>query len=79
VGDDPLLERYGTDEHHLYGGGCNKASMRWWADRIREWLAQGRRVPANRTSPSLAELVEATAPFEPHPTRLDSLTAHRLA
>jgi len=35
---------HGPDEHHLYGGSYDEASMRWWADRIREWLAQGRDV-----------------------------------
>jgi uncharacterized protein YecE (DUF72 family) len=32
---------HGPDEHQLYGGSYDEASMKWWADRIREWLAQG--------------------------------------
>lgn len=32
---------HGPDEQHLYGGSYDEASMTWWADRIREWLAQG--------------------------------------
>jgi uncharacterized protein YecE (DUF72 family) len=35
---------HGPDEHHLYGGSYDDASMRWWAGRMREWLAQERDV-----------------------------------
>ena len=35
---------HGPDEHHLYGGSYDDASMRWWADRIGEWRGQGRDV-----------------------------------
>ncbi len=32
---------HGPDEHHLYAGSYSDDSMRWWADRIAEWRAQG--------------------------------------
>jgi uncharacterized protein YecE (DUF72 family) len=35
---------HGPDEQHLYGGSYDDASLRWWADRIHEWLTQGRDV-----------------------------------
>ena len=35
---------HGPDPEHLYAGSYSDADMRWWADRIREWLAQGRDV-----------------------------------
>jgi uncharacterized protein YecE (DUF72 family) len=35
---------HGPDPHHLYGGSYSDADLRWWADRIREWEAQGREV-----------------------------------
>ena len=35
---------HGPDEHHLYGGSYDDASLRWWAERISEWLTQGRDV-----------------------------------
>lgn len=37
---------HGPDDQHLYGGSYDDASMRWWAARTREWLAQGRDVYA---------------------------------
>ncbi len=42
--DFAYVRFHGPDEQHLYGGSYDEASMRWWADRIREWLAQGRAV-----------------------------------
>ncbi|MGV8907765.1 MAG: DUF72 domain-containing protein [Propionicimonas sp.] len=35
---------HGPDQNHLYGGSYDDASMRWWAERIGEWRAQGRDV-----------------------------------
>ncbi len=35
---------HGPDPHHLYGGSYSEEAMRWWAERIREWEAQGRDV-----------------------------------
>jgi uncharacterized protein YecE (DUF72 family) len=35
---------HGPDTHHLYGGSYTTDDLRWWADRIREWEAQGRAV-----------------------------------
>jgi uncharacterized protein YecE (DUF72 family) len=35
---------HGPDQQHLYGGSYSDDDMRWWADRIREWAAQGRDV-----------------------------------
>jgi uncharacterized protein YecE (DUF72 family) len=37
---------HGPDRHHLYGGSYPDQDMAWWADRIEEWLAQGRDVYA---------------------------------
>ena len=37
---------HGPDPGHLYGGCYSDADLRWWADRIREWAAQGRDVYA---------------------------------
>ena len=37
---------HGPDEHQLYAGSYDDDSMRWWADRIGEWRAQGRSVYA---------------------------------
>jgi uncharacterized protein YecE (DUF72 family) len=33
---------HGPDPNHLYGGSYSDEDMRWWAERIREWGAQGR-------------------------------------
>ena len=33
---------HGPDTEHLYGGSYSDDDLRWWADRIREWEAQGR-------------------------------------
>jgi uncharacterized protein YecE (DUF72 family) len=32
---------HGPDHHHLYAGSYSDDDLRWWADRIREWVAQG--------------------------------------
>lgn len=35
---------HGPDDHHLYAGSYSDDAMGWWADRIGEWLDQGRDV-----------------------------------
>jgi uncharacterized protein YecE (DUF72 family) len=35
---------HGPDPHRLYGGSYDDGSLRWWADRVREWEGQGREV-----------------------------------
>jgi uncharacterized protein YecE (DUF72 family) len=35
---------HGPDHQHLYAGSYSDADLRWWADRLREWEAQGREV-----------------------------------
>lgn len=35
---------HGPDHHHLYAGSYADNDLRWWAERIREWAAQGREV-----------------------------------
>ncbi|QDB79066.1 DUF72 domain-containing protein [Georgenia wutianyii] len=35
---------HGPDHHHLYGGSYDEDSLRWWADRVREWEGSGRDV-----------------------------------
>ncbi|MBT0994021.1 DUF72 domain-containing protein [Cellulomonas sp. DKR-3] len=35
---------HGPDHDHLYGGSYADADLAWWADRCREWDAQGRDV-----------------------------------
>ena len=37
---------HGPDHEHLYGGSYSDDDLRWWADRIREWAADGRDVLA---------------------------------
>jgi len=37
---------HGPDWHSLYGGSYSDQDLAWWADRIREWTAQGREVYA---------------------------------
>jgi len=32
---------HGPDEQHLYGGSYSDESLRWWADRIHEWVTAG--------------------------------------
>jgi uncharacterized protein YecE (DUF72 family) len=36
------IRLHGPDPNHLYGGCYSDDDLRWWADRIREWTAQGR-------------------------------------
>jgi uncharacterized protein YecE (DUF72 family) len=38
---------HGPDPSHLYGGCYSDDDLRWWADRLREWDAQGRDVYAH--------------------------------
>ena len=38
------LRMHGPDPDHLYAGSYPRDSLAWWADRIREWNAQGREV-----------------------------------
>lgn len=33
---------HGPDHRHLYAGSYPDADLAWWADRLREWAAQGR-------------------------------------
>ena len=40
------LRLHGPDVHHLYAGSYRDADLRWWAQRIQEWDAQGRDVYA---------------------------------
>src|SRR5262245_476588 len=35
---------HGPDPQHLYAGSYSDHDLQWWADRIREWLAQRRTV-----------------------------------
>lgn len=35
---------HGPDPRYLYAGSYSEADLRWWADRAREWEAQGRDV-----------------------------------
>src|SRR3954453_22729258 len=35
---------HGPDPQHLYAGSYSEAGLRWWAERIGEWRAQGRDV-----------------------------------
>jgi uncharacterized protein YecE (DUF72 family) len=35
---------HGPDYQHLYAGSYADDDLRWWADRLREWEAQGREV-----------------------------------
>jgi uncharacterized protein YecE (DUF72 family) len=35
---------HGPDRDHLYGGSYSRDDLQWWADRTREWAAQGRDV-----------------------------------
>lgn len=40
------LRLHGPDQNWLYGGSYSDDDLGWWADRIREWQAQGRDVYA---------------------------------
>jgi len=44
--DFVYVRLHGPDDHHLYAGSYDDNAMRWWADRIGEWRAQGRSVYA---------------------------------
>lgn len=35
---------HGPSSEHLYAGSYSEDDLRWWADRIREWRAEGREV-----------------------------------
>jgi uncharacterized protein YecE (DUF72 family) len=35
---------HGPSAEHLYAGSYSEDDLRWWADRVREWLDQGRDV-----------------------------------
>jgi len=38
------LRLHGPDHEYLYGGSYSDDDLRWWADRIRQWQADGREV-----------------------------------
>lgn len=38
------IRLHGPDPSRLYGGSYSENDLRWWADRINEWAAQGRDV-----------------------------------
>ena len=40
------LRLHGPDPYHLYAGSYPDDDLRWWADRLREWSAQGHTVYA---------------------------------
>jgi uncharacterized protein YecE (DUF72 family) len=44
--DFAYVRLHGPDDQHLYAGSYPDEAMAWWADRIAEWLAQGRDVYA---------------------------------
>jgi len=44
--DRVYVRLHGPDPQHLYAGSYSDQDLRWWADRIREWVAQGRSVEA---------------------------------
>jgi uncharacterized protein YecE (DUF72 family) len=46
TGDVVYVRLHGPDDQHLYAGSYPDEAMAWWADRIAEWLAQGRDVYA---------------------------------
>lgn len=37
---------HGPDTEHLYAGSYSDDDLRWWADRIGEWAADGRDIYA---------------------------------
>jgi uncharacterized protein YecE (DUF72 family) len=39
-----FVRLHGPSPTHLYAGSYSEDDLRWWADRIREWLDQGRDV-----------------------------------
>lgn len=42
--DFVYLRLHGPDHQHLYAGSYSDQDLAWWADRCREWQAQGRDV-----------------------------------
>jgi Uncharacterized conserved protein len=44
--DIAYVRLHGPDDVHLYGGSYSEDDMRWWAERLHEWDAQGRDVYA---------------------------------
>ena len=40
------IRLHGPDQGALYAGSYSSADLAWWADRVREWEAQGRQVYA---------------------------------
>ncbi len=42
--DFAYVRLHGPSDSHLYAGSYPEQDLRWWADRIREWLGQGRDV-----------------------------------
>jgi uncharacterized protein YecE (DUF72 family) len=38
------VRMHGSSREHLYAGSYSEDDLRWWADRVREWLAQDRDV-----------------------------------
>ena len=42
--DFAYVRLHGPDDNHLYAGSYSDDSLRWWADRIREWEQQGKDV-----------------------------------
>lgn len=40
--DTVYVRLHGPDPAHLYGGSYSDDDLAWWAERIREWEAQGR-------------------------------------
>ena len=42
--DFAYVRMHGPDHHYLYAGSYSDTDLRWWADRIREWDADGKDV-----------------------------------
>jgi uncharacterized protein YecE (DUF72 family) len=42
--DFVYVRLHGPDREHLYAGSYPEADLRWWAERIGEWRAEGRDV-----------------------------------
>ncbi len=45
---------HGPDPHRLYAGSYSDDDLRWWADRIREWEAQGASCSPTSTTTGMA-------------------------
>ena len=39
--DFVFVRHHGPDRNHMYAGSYSEEDLRWWADRIGEWRAQG--------------------------------------